>query len=89
MSVKGIMVVLITEFIDEFGHDLSLSCSSESVKYEDPLFLQRNRRYRWVEVFSKSLEDVIPPCEHRRESRNSFQGRHSGKGVNSMICGGS
>jgi hypothetical protein len=89
VSVKGVMVVPITKLIDEFGHDLSLSGSTEAVQHDDPLFLQRNGRYRWVEAFSKSLEDVIPPCEHRRESRNSFQGRHSGTGVNSMTCGGS
>ena len=40
------MDVLITELIDEFGHDLSLSRSTESVQHEDPLFLQRNRRHR-------------------------------------------
>ena len=83
------MVVLITKLIDEFGHDLSLSGSTEAVQHGDSLFLQSDRRCGWVEVLSKPLEDVIPPCEHRRESRNSFQGRHSGMGENSITCGGS
>ena len=85
MLVKRI-ILLIAKFVDEFGHDLSLSGSAEAVEYEDPLFLQRNGRYRWVEALSKSLENVIPPGEHCRQSGNSFQISYSRKGV---TCGGS
>jgi hypothetical protein len=57
------MIVPITKLNDEFGHDLSLSGSTEAVQHEYPLFSQRNRRYGWIEVLGKLLEDVIPPRE--------------------------
>ena len=62
----SIDIVLIAKVIDEFGHYLSLPGSAQAVENEDSLFLQRYRRYRWVEALSKSLEDVLPTREHCR-----------------------